>query len=71
MLNLTKGTLLDLSKKDPDLRLLQVGLGWDTNVFDGGEDFDLDVSLFMVGKSGRVENDEDFIFYNNFTRYSI
>ena len=26
---------------------------------------DSDVSLFMVGKSGKVEHDEDFIFYNN------
>ena len=64
-IQLKKGQKIDLTKGNPGLKHIKLGLGWDTNVFDGGEDFDLDVSLFMVGKSGRVENDEDFIFYNN------
>ena len=64
-IQLKKGQKINLTKGNPGLNHIKLGLGWDTNVFDGGEDFDLDVSLFMVGKSGRVENDEDFIFYNN------
>ena len=64
-IQLKKGQKINLTKGNPGLKHIKLGLGWDTNVFDGGEDFDLDVSLFMVGKSGRVENDEDFIFYNN------
>lgn len=62
---LKKGQKIDLTKGNPSLTKITVGLGWDTNAYDGGYDFDLDASVFMVGKSGRVENDEDFIFYNN------
>ena len=64
-IQLKKGQKINLTKGNPGLKHIKLGLGWDTNVFDGGEDFDLDVSLFMVGKSGKVEQDEDFIFYNN------
>lgn len=62
---LKKGQKIDLTKGNPSLTKITVGLGWDTNAYDGGYDFDLDASVFMVGKSGRVEHDEDFIFYNN------
>lgn len=64
-IQLKKGQKIDLTKGNPGLKHIRLGLGWDTNIFDGGSDFDLDVSLFMVGKSGKVEQDEDFIFYNN------
>ena len=47
MLNLTKGTLLDLSKKDPDLRLLQVGLGWDTKM-------DLDSHAYLLDNNNKL-----------------
>ena len=42
-----------------------VGLGWDTNRYDGGHDFDLDASAFLLGANGKLQRDEDFIFYNN------
>ncbi len=64
-IQLKKGQKIDLTKGNPGLKHIRLGLGWDTNMFDGGDDFDLDVSLFMVGKSCKVEQDEDFIFYNN------
>ncbi len=44
-----------------------VGLGWDTNKYDGGYDFDLDASVYLLGDNGKVTCDEDFIFYNNLT----
>ncbi|GAA0238929.1 TerD family protein [Metaclostridioides mangenotii] len=62
---LKKGQKIDLTKGNPGLKKIKLGLGWDTNSFDSGHDYDLDVSVFMVGKSNRVERDEDFIFYNN------
>ncbi|MDR0879230.1 MAG: TerD family protein [Clostridioides sp.] len=62
---LKKGQKIDLTKGNPGLKKIKLGLGWDTNSFDSGNDFDLDVSVFMVGNSKRVEHDEDFIFYNN------
>lgn len=64
-INLSKGQKIDLTKSNPGLKKVIVGLGWDTNKYDGGADFDLDASVFMVGSNGKVNNDEDFIFYNN------
>src|SRR5699024_2407906 len=33
--------------------------------YDGGHDFDLDASVFLLGVNGKVRKDQDFIFYNN------
>ncbi|KGN01458.1 chemical-damaging agent resistance protein C [Clostridium novyi A str. 4570] len=64
-INLSKGQKINLSKEAPGLKEAIIGLGWDTKQFDGGFDFDLDASAFLVGANGRVNRDEDFIFYNN------
>ncbi|AEB77064.1 Bacterial stress protein [Clostridium botulinum BKT015925] len=64
-INLSKGQKINLSKEAPGLKEGIIGLGWDTKQFDGGADFDLDASAFLVGTNGRVNNDEDFVFYNN------
>ena len=40
-----------------------IGLGWDARATDGA-DFDLDASAFLLGASGKVRSDADFIFYN-------
>lgn len=69
-ITLKKGQKIDLTKGNPGLKNIKLGLGWDTNAYDSGYDYDLDVSVFMVGKSGRVERDEDFIFYNNLKHVS-
>ena len=61
-INLQKGQRVSL---DNSLKLALVGLGWDTNRYDGGFDFDLDASVFLLGADGRLQRDEDFIFYNN------
>lgn len=47
------------------MKLALVGLGWDTNHYEGGFDFDLDASAFLLGENGKVLQDEDFVFYNN------
>ena len=59
--NLQKGQRVSL---DNSMKLALVGLGWDTNRYDGGADFDLDASAFLLGENGKVINDEDFVFYN-------
>jgi len=64
-INLSKGQKIDLTKSNPGLKEVIIGLGWDTNKYDGGADFDLDASVFMVGANGKTNNDVDFIFYNN------
>lgn len=63
--NLSKGQKVDLTKGNPGLSKLIVGLGWDTNKYDGGSDFDLDASAFLCGDNGKVSADSDFIFYSN------
>lgn len=62
--SLEKGGRVSLDKAAPGLRTVQVGLGWDPRVTDG-KDFDLDASAFLLGQSGKVSSDQDFIFYNN------
>lgn len=64
-ISLQKGQKIDLTKTNPGLKKVYVGLGWDTNKYDGGFDFDLDASAFLLGENGKVANDGDFIFYNN------
>ena len=67
--SLSKGQKVDLTKGNPGLTKLIVGLGWDTNKYDGGFDFDLDASAFLCGDNGKVLSDSDFIFYSN-TKHS-
>lgn len=62
-LTLQKGGNLSLSKTDPSLTKILVGLGWDPRATDGTE-FDLDASAFLLGANGKVRGDADFIFYN-------
>ena len=61
-INLSKGQRVNLEKS---MTLALVGLGWDTNQYDGGYDFDLDAAAFLLGENGKVLKDEDFVFYNN------
>lgn len=65
--SLSKGQKVDLTKTNPGLTKVIVGLGWDVNKYDGGHDFDLDSSVFLLGDNGKVSSDSDFIFYNNTT----
>ena len=62
-ISIAKGGNVSLSKEAPGLTKILIGLGWDTRATDGA-DFDLDASAFLVGESGKVRSDADFIFYN-------
>ena len=66
-ISLAKGQKVDLTKTNPGLSKVVVGLGWDVNKYDGGQDFDLDASVFLLNENGKVSNGEDFVFYNNTT----
>lgn len=63
--SLKKGQKVDLTKSNPWLKKIVVGLGWDTNKYDGGFDFDLDTAAFLTNEQGKVLEDSDFIFFNN------
>ncbi len=64
-IQLSKGQRVDLTKNDPTLKKIIIGLGWDVKQFDGGQDFDLDASAFILNNTGKCRNENDFIFYNN------
>ena len=61
--SLSKGQTVSLSKTNPTLKHIIIGLGWDARSTDG-QDFDLDASVFMTGENGKVLSDDYFIFYN-------
>ena len=69
-INLAKGQKVDLTKGNPGLKNIMVGLGWDVNTYDSGVDFDLDAAAFMTGENGKCQADSDFIFYGNLTHAS-
>lgn len=64
-INLKKGEGINLSKESPGLKKAGVGLGWDVNASDTGDQFDLDVSVFMLGANGKIPSEKFFVFYNN------
>ena len=64
-INLSKGQKVDLTKGNPGLKNIMVGLGWDVNAFDTGGDFDLDAAAFLLTDAGKVSKSDDFVFYGN------
>ena len=62
--SLAKGGNVSLTKTEPGLKKILIGLGWDARATDGAA-FDLDASMFMLKGDGKVRADGDFIFYNN------
>ncbi|MDO4614555.1 MAG: TerD family protein [Lachnospiraceae bacterium] len=69
-ISLQKGQKVSLTKGNPGLKHVVVGIGWDVNAFDTGGDFDLDASAFCLTDTGRVQNGQDFVFYGNLTHPS-
>ena len=65
LVSLKKGQKVSLTKDNPGLKKVIVGLGWDTNRYDTGGSFDLDASAFMLTDMGKVSASEDFVFYGN------
>ena len=63
-LNLKNNDILNLAKKNPGLKKVILGAGWD--VASGGQDFDLDIAAFLLNANGKVQNiPDDVIFFNN------
>ena len=59
----TLGDEVNINEKDPTLKRIVIGAGWDVNAFNA-DVADFDVSLFLLDKDGQTRVDEDFIFYN-------
>ncbi len=60
--SLKKGGSVNLSKKEPGLKKIMIGLGWEIKT---NNQLDLDASVFMTNASGKTLSDEYFVFYNN------
>lgn len=65
MIDLEKGSRINLEKEAPGLTKIRVGLGWDENKSDTGAAFDLDASVFMLGENGKVPQEKFFVYYKN------
>jgi tellurium resistance protein TerD len=64
MVNLEKGGNVNLTKDNPTLTKVKVGLGWKQRQTTG-DDFDADVQAFVVDAQDKVLSDNHFIFFNN------
>ena len=69
-ISLQKGQKVSLTKDNPGLKNVVVGLGWDVNAFDTGGDFDLDAAAFLLTDTGKGSKSEDFVFYGNLSHPS-
>ena len=63
VLNLQKNDILDLTKKNPGLKKVILGAGWD--VANNGADFDLDIAAFLLDSNNKFNSLENIIFFNN------
>jgi len=78
-ISLQKGQRVDLTKSNPGLLKILVGLGWDPvqssgggklfgSLFGGGggtSNVDCDASVIMLGANDRLQNNKDVIYFGN------
>jgi tellurium resistance protein TerD len=77
LINLQKGQKIDLTKTNPGLSKIMVGLGWDPadnaggggflgNLFGGGKsNIDCDASVFMLDANGKLAKQKNLVYYGN------
>ena len=63
ILDLGKGSMLDLTKREPGLKRVIAGVGWDAN--DTVPAFDLDISAFCLNSNNKITNANDIIYFNH------
>jgi stress response protein SCP2 len=82
-INLQKGQRIDLTKGNPGLSKILVGLGWDPvqssgggglfgSLFGGGSsnaNVDCDASVIMLGANDKLQNNKDVIYFGNLRSY--
>jgi tellurium resistance protein TerD len=61
-INLKKGSSFNLTKNEPGLKKIMIGLGWD---FLTSTTIDIDASVFLLKANGKILDDAYFVFYNN------
>ena len=63
ILNLNKNDILDLTKKNPGLKKVRLGAGWD--IANNGLDYDLDIAAFLLDSNNKFNTVSNIIFFNN------
>ena len=63
ILNLNKNDILDLTKRNPGLKRVKLGAGWD--ISNNGFDFDLDIAAFLLDSNNKFNTVSNVIFFNN------
>lgn len=66
-INLVKGQRVELAQ---GLSKLRVEMGWKVNP-SANPPYDLDASTFLLGASGQIENEYDFVFYGSPNKVEI
>lgn len=61
-ISLKKGGSINLTKTEPGLKKILIGLGWELLP---GSPVDLDSSVFIIGNNGKLVSESYFVFYNN------
>jgi tellurium resistance protein TerD len=74
-INLEKGGIVELASASPTLKVAGIGLGWDPKSEQAGflgklfgatdAEYDLDASVFVLGRNGKLLADNWFVFFNN------
>lgn len=74
-INLQKGQRVDLTKSNPGLSRILIGLGWDPvqrgggllgSLFGGGTpNIDCDASVIMLGENDKIQNNQDVVYFGN------
>ncbi len=59
-----RGDYLDLLRKDPTLKRLRIGAGWEQRALEEDK-VDIDLSAFILDRGDMTRVDEDFVFYNS------
>ncbi|ABO48885.1 stress protein [Desulforamulus reducens MI-1] len=78
MINLQKGQKIDLTKTNPNLSKIMVGLGWDPvksggggflgGLFGGGSpNIDCDASVYLLNANGKLAKDKNLVYFGNKT----
>lgn len=68
---LTKGQKVSLTKGNPGLKDVVVGLGWDLNRYDTGGAFDLDTAAFLLTEAGKTSNSGVLCFTETYSMPAV
>lgn len=63
VLNLEKNAVLDLTKRNPGLSLVNLGAGWD--IATSGDDFDLDIVAILLDANGKLGSVDNVVYFNH------